>query len=119
MIQEIIKDHNMDNDLETGWIPVFIDKIRNFGEKARAESLEIYWNDVTGDLDGKIQLFISNGQGSKALGNTYDIDGSSNVEDCEFIVLDHINFKYLKIKYIKNSITGGTLNAVLGFGEYK
>lgn len=119
MIQEIIKDHNMDDDLETDWMPVFIDEISNFGKKARAESLELYWKDVTGVLDGEIQIFISNGQGGKALGNTYFIEEPSNIEDCEFIVLDHINFKYLKIKYIKNNITGGTLNAVIGFGEYK
>lgn len=119
MTMEVIKDQAMSSDFESDWIPVQIDKIANFGKNSFADSLQIYWEDVTGTLDGKIELFISNVQDSMTLGNTYNIETASNIDDSEFIVLSHILFKYLKIKYTKNNITGGKLNAILAFSDIK
>jgi hypothetical protein len=117
MIIEIIKYQDMSGDFETDWFPVLLDEINNFGRKAIAESLQISWQNVTGTLDGKIDIYISNDQHGQSMGNTYLIDTTSNIEDCEFIVLSHIHFKFIKLKYSKNSITGGLLNANLSFSE--
>jgi hypothetical protein len=117
MTMEIVKDHDMSLDLETDWIPVQLDEISNFGKRAIAESLQISWHNVTGTLNGEIEVYISNDQYGQSLGNTYSIDTESNIEDCEFIVLSHIHFKYIKLKYSKNSITDGILNVNLSYSN--
>jgi len=117
MTQEIIRNHNMGLDYETEWIPVQLYEINNFGKNAMAESLQISWQNVLGTLNGEIELYISNDQYGQSLGNTYAINTNSNINDCEFIVLSHIHFNYIKIKYSKNNITSGLLNANLLFSD--
>jgi hypothetical protein len=117
MTMEIIKDQDMSGDFETDWFPVLLNEINNFGKEAIAESLQISWHNVTGTLDGEIGVYISNDQYGQSLGNTYTIDTTSNIEDCEFIVISHIHFKYIKLIYTKNSITSGLLNANLSFSD--
>ena len=113
MISEIIRNRMMNVDFETEWFPVRLDPF-NGDMKSSAVSIQISWKDVTGTLDGTIEVLASNDQLMESIGTSININSENNESDSEMFVL-YPSFNFIKLKYTKNGITGGKMNAVIQY----
>ncbi len=114
MISEVLKDMPMDTDCESGWIPVNMNIPGRQGLTKKAKSLQITWKNATGTLDGTVEVQATSDPGAAAVGKTLTVSSESNDADSELMVL-YPFFKYIKVKYTKNNITGGIINAVVSY----
>jgi hypothetical protein len=114
MIAEILKNKTMNDNFETGWFPAKLDPISNMGKVGIASSLQISWTDVTGTLDGIIEIYASNDISSKSLGRSINVNSGTNEIDSEMLLF-YGNFNYLKIKFIKNGISSGKMTAIIDY----
>jgi hypothetical protein len=75
-------------------------------------SIQLEWKEVTGTTDGVLKIELTNDvDGNKpALLKSITIDSASNVSDSYLLQIDYV-FEAMRIKYVKNSITGGKLYA--------
>lgn len=116
MIGEIIKNHPMDNDLDTGWIPVFSQYPSITNEQKLINSIQIYWLDVSGILDGEIEIFASSNPDTSSLGSKIQVNTPSNIDD-SYLLLVHPSFEYLRFIYRKNNINSGRLYITLSYNQ--
>jgi len=112
---EFIKNHAMANNLETHWIPIVMNTISQ-KRISKASSLQIYWNNVLGTLNGFINLYMTNDFKTKSLVATYNINTISNKLNSILIELNPI-YGFIKLEYSKNQIMAGQLNAILNYVE--
>ncbi|MBI5325029.1 MAG: hypothetical protein HZB41_07140 [Ignavibacteriae bacterium] len=112
MISEIIKNCLMNSNFETEWFPIQYE-LPNDGIKS-ASSVQVSWKDVTGTLDGTIEIIASVDQVMESIGCTLNINSDYNVSDSEMFLL-YPSFNYIKLKFTKNGITGGMMNAVIQY----
>ena len=110
----IFKDMPMHSNAESKWIPVRTERVSGHIIKSEALSLQISWHSVEGTPDGEITIGCSNDLNSLAAGTTINVNSYSNLDDPELLIINP-SFKYLKLKYTANSITGGVLNAVISY----
>lgn len=103
----------MNVDFETEWFSVRLDPF-NGEMKSSAVSIQINWKDVTGALNGTIDVIASDDQVMESMGTTVNINSENNESDSEMFVL-YPSFNFIKLKYTKNGISGGTLNAVIQY----
>ena len=113
MTSEIIRNRNMNTDFETEWFPIQFDPFNN-EMKAVASSVQVSWKDVTGTLNGSVEVIASNDQVMNSIGCTLNINSGFNETDSEMLIL-YPSFNYIKLKFTKNGITGGTMNAVIQY----
>jgi len=113
MLSQIINSLDMSNGYDSDWIPLFTGE----GQHKAATSLQVVWGEVTGTLDGTIEILVSNDAESGVVAVIIEIDIVSNIEDSTMISI-YPFYRFLKMKYTKNAITGGVLNAVLNFSKY-
>lgn len=104
----------MANDFETNWLPLRMEGAQTFGGAREAASLQIYWSEADGTLDGTIDVYLTNDQNGKSLAGSYTVDCAENKDDAILIELSQ-SCEYLKILYTKNGVTDGYLNAVLSY----
>ncbi|MGA2296009.1 MAG: hypothetical protein ABSG15_00490 [FCB group bacterium] len=116
MLTEILNNLPMNEDYETDWFPLISESLYKNSKKATAESLQISWYNVTGTLNGTIELISSNDMENSVSGLSVRIDSSSNQSNAVLIVLLSV-FRYFKLKYTKNGITNGSLSAVVAYSE--
>ena len=76
MESEIFSSAPMNADQESEWIAVSIDKYGKNYRQSMANSLQIVWQDVTGGMDGTIQLLVTNNPDHQTKGKFYNIGGS-------------------------------------------
>jgi hypothetical protein len=112
MINELIQDAQMDSNYESDWIPIFQEEISGIRKKTTAQSLQILWYGVEGNLDGTIELYATNDMITASLGATIIINSTSNINNSQMFLINPL-FNYIKIKYTANNITAGTLNATI------
>ncbi len=112
MLTQLIKNMNMSQAIETHWTPLYYPPGENFGKEALANSLQIHWEDASGTLDGNITVYVSNDNNSSTTGFELDISKASNTDDTEILMLNPA-FRFIKLAYIPNGITGGKLNALI------
>ncbi len=112
MQAEIIYNHLMSYDLETDWMPLSVNGSGYGDSQKSAKSLQISWSGVQGDLDGAINIYVSNNPDVKTLARSYTISTESNLNDSEMIMI-YPGFNFIKIEYISNGISAGYLNAIL------
>ncbi len=103
----------MNADFTTEWFPVQFDTF-NGAMKSSAVSLQVSWKAVTGTLNGKIEVIASDDQVMESIGTTTNINSVNNESDSEMFVM-YPSFNFIKMKYTKNGITGGTMNAVIQY----
>lgn len=108
MLTEIISNMPMDLDFETEWFP--LNYYFSKGEKLKASSLQIVWDNVEGNLTAYIDVLVTNDVNSKTLGSRYYVNNISNVDDA-LIILFITGFEYIKLKYVSNGTTNGLLSA--------
>ncbi len=114
MIAEIFKNNTMSDNFETEWFPAKLDPVSNMGKIGIASSLQLTWKDVTGTLDGIIEVYASNDASLKSLGKTISVNTTTNEADSEmFLFIGY--FSYFKIKFIKNGISGGKMTAIIDY----
>lgn len=106
---EDVQDLVMLTDFETDWILLNIDRIDGIRRKYRARSLQIWWREVTGLANGEVKLYATNDESVQSILQTIPVNNYDNTDNAPLILLDN-SFKYIKAKFIKNSITGGRLN---------
>ncbi len=114
MNYSIIKNHHMGNDIESAWIPMQMNNFNN--SKSEITSLQIIWDNVTGTLNGFINIFVTNNINFKSLLVTYNINTNSNKNSAVIIEINPI-YSFLKINYSKNQITSGQLNVIANFKD--
>lgn len=110
----IFKDVSMEGDFESNWTAAFLEKIYGYKKQCKAISVQIVWNGIDGIANGKILVLCSNDLIHSAIGMEINIASDSNLNDPELIIIDPL-FKYLKLKYIANSISDGVLNAIITY----
>ncbi len=116
MISEIIKNHPMNNDLDTGWIPVFSTYPTVFDEDMPINSVQIFWKEVTGELDGEIEIIASSHPDTASVGSKITINSASNIDD-SYLFIVHPSFEYLRFIYRKNNISNGKLTISLSYNQ--
>lgn len=112
MNAEIICNVSMDSDIESDWFPLKSERTGSVNSSRVGTSLQVTWDNISGITDGIIEVLSSNDAVSQVIGYTININSSSNIEDSEMLLLQP-GFNFIKLKYHKNNIQGGTLNAVL------
>jgi hypothetical protein len=112
MTTELLSLAPLSQDFETDWFKISPDKLRNLGKNAFATAIQLVWHDIAGFPDGIIEIFTSTvpGFGSKAL--VCSLSTIDNTSDTEYIALI-FPFSYIKIKFIKNSISAGFLTVYI------
>jgi hypothetical protein len=116
MISEIIKNYNMANDHETYWVQLHLDGITYNRKMLHAVSIQIIWDGVTGTLNGIVEVYQTNDQESRSLISSYNVNSSSNKNNSVLDVLSSVS-GYMKVKYISNGITGGSLSFNVNYEE--
>ncbi|MFA6571084.1 MAG: hypothetical protein WCT77_07590 [Bacteroidota bacterium] len=116
MINEIITELAMDKSYESDWFPLELDPISNFGKRASAESMQISWSGVTGTYNGVIEILASNDMTNYTCGATVAVNTAENQSDSVMIIFLSV-FRFIKIRYTKNSISGGKLNVSLNYTD--
>jgi hypothetical protein len=102
----------MNVDFETEWFPIQYDS-PNDGIKS-ASSIQVSWKNVEGTLNGIVEVIASDDQVMESIGCTLYINSDFNETDSEMLLL-YPSFNFIKLKYTKNGITGGTMNAVIQY----
>ena len=110
MISEII-NNSMDADFGTLWIP-----LTDSSGKLNATSLQLTWKNVTGILNGIINIYTANSQDYGSLALTIDVDSATNENDTCMITV-YPMYYLLRIEFQKNGITGGLINGFLYYSE--
>lgn len=106
---EILREHNMGQNAESDWILIEKDNFFDFEKKEqRIKSIQILWDNVSGELNGELIFLLSNDMEFSTLSKVMKIKSSSNKDDADLLVF-YPCFKYLKIIYKKNGITDGIL----------
>ena len=116
MIIEILRDWDMSNNFESDWFQVVQNQFQFENKSKKAKSLQISWDSVTGQIDGAIDILISNDVDYQTLVKTINIKENTNIEDCLMIILFN-DFQFIKIRYKKNNITSGKLCAFLSYND--
>ena len=70
MLTEILNDLPMNEDYETDWFPLISEPLYKSGKKAVAEFLQVSWYNVTGTLNGTLELISSNDMENSVSGLT-------------------------------------------------
>lgn len=108
MIFDVITTNSdMSSDQDTGWIEVQTADRNEFNKAA----ISFGYASVTGSIDGTIDIYTSNDTtGSSPAYNSLAKNFTVNATfaDGDLVILEY-PFKWLRIVYTKNSITGGTL----------
>lgn len=110
MNAEIFSGQPAESDFETEWFPTAIEDFNR--EKTTTVSIQVVWDNITGTPDGTIDLFAANQEDFPSCGDRYNINSVSNIDDSLIIILDSA-FRFIKLKYSKNDITGGELSAYI------
>ena len=116
MISEIIKNLDMSNNYESGWLPIQIEAIGSIEGPMEAVSIQIYWDAVIGVLNGTIDIYQTNDLNSRNLLTSYNVNSISNKTNSILLEIAPIAC-FMKVVYTKNGIVGGRLNAVMRFRE--
>ena len=104
----------MDEDYESEWTPIYLEKMYGYNKLATAISIQVAWYDVAGNFDGKIHVLCSNDLVNAANGMEINVSSASNLNDPHLIIM-YPAFQYLKLKYVANAITEGVLNAIITY----
>jgi hypothetical protein len=111
MINEILYNESMNNDIETDWIPAIIEN-QNGQKSCVGASIMVSWDEVSGSFDGEIIIILSNDTEFVTIGKSISVNKSSSRADAELMIINPA-FRFLKLIYHKNNITGGKLTSVL------
>lgn len=116
MISEVLKNAPMSENCETIWFPM---RMKRVGAKrsSSATSLQILWTGATGTLNGKLKIYASNNSQTATLAHEISINTASNADDALLLVFFTSDFEGIKIKYERNDISGGELNAAIFYSE--
>ena len=116
MLNEIMKDMPMSRNCESDWYSFVQDSYKSKQNKAIAGSMQIIWAGAAGNLDGKLQIIVSNDGLSSSVAYEFEINSVTNINDC-LLVLLMPNFRFYKLKYIANNINAGILNAFVYYSR--
>jgi len=104
----------MSNNIESPWIPM---QMHNFNNtKSELSSIQIFWDNVTGNLNGFVNILVTNNIAAKSILLTYSINSSSNKNNSIIVAVEPI-YTFVKIYYTKNQINSGQLNVVANFKD--
>ncbi len=106
----------MNNDLDTGWIPVFSQYPSTIDEPKQLNSIQIYWQDVSGNFDGEIEILASSNPDTSSIGSKIIVNSVSNINDSYLLVVNP-SFEYLRFIYRKNNILNGLLSITLSYNK--
>lgn len=104
VIKYLLKNADASNDITS----LKLNTIYDTNIKHYLASVEISWN-LAGSADAELQIFFSNRKYSDTLVNTINID---SLNDSKIVLLFPFA-EYIRIKYLKNSITSGNINVAL------
>ncbi len=110
MLFEILKNWDMSRRWESSWLPFRYSESDSVWSSADASSLELVWQNVGGNLNGKIYLYVSNNQKTYKLLKSFDITSVSNVTDSLFLSMYYPSFEFFKIVFEPYGITSGQLD---------
>ena len=69
--------------------------------------IQFIWDSLTGTLDGVINLYSSNDNVNFELLDNFTPIAVTTANDSASVFKSFYSFKYLRIEFVKNSITGG------------
>ena len=108
MILNIFKNADAAFDLISGAVPVHV----NSSIPKSAVSLQIWWQDIQGTIDGKIKIYASNVKPAKKKIAEVNINSAENADDAVFFQIIPV-YRFIYFEYVKNSISSGKINASL------
>ncbi len=109
-MNKIISQKNMGEAWEIPAIGIY-----RTGKKV--ESLQIQWDKATGVFDSEIEIYLGNHPKYLVKARTVKINTQSNTDDNLMLAMP-MQFKYLRIKYVQKSCTGGELDIFVNYVEY-
>lgn len=112
MISTIEK--NLSESWEESNIDLSLEKLQTGSRKIRAKSIEFIWSEVSGFLNGNIELYFSNDLDSKSLCCSFAINTENNKDDTDLFIIEN-NFEYMTAKYIKNGISSGKVKIIIKY----
>lgn len=108
---KIIEDWSLEESLESDWYELVDGK-----KKLVCESMQLYWLGLNDGFDGYFDLLASADKISVAASKRIYTNSESTINDALLFFINS-RIKFLKIKYIKNTNTGGTFSATLTWRE--
>lgn len=109
MLLEILKNWDMSRRWESNWLPFRFSESEPAWRQQSASSLEFVWRNVGGNLNGKINLYVSNNQKTYKLLKSFDVASVANETDSLFLSLYYPSFEFFKIVFEPYGITSGQL----------
>lgn len=109
MLFEILKNWNMSRRWESNWLPFRYSESESDWRQQNACSIEFAWQNADGNLNGKINLYVSNNQKTYKLLKSFDVASATNESDSLFISLYYPSFEFFKIIFEPYGITSGQL----------
>ena len=111
MIIDIVRNHDMGYDFESGFIPVVLNEGASQPQSPTMISLQISWSGIVGTAGGAIEIIGSNSFDAVPITRSIYFDTYTKFSDSCMIIINPI-FRFLKLKYMNGGLTGGGLNAV-------
>ena len=115
-MSKIIDALTLTADHETAWL-------NQYGDSALYKTLfnecaiQVVWEDVTGTLDGTIEVIGTIGEGAlETVIDSVTIDSADNSSDCYLFSITAIQ-SAIKLRYTANGITSALISAYVSFGK--
>lgn len=104
---EVMREEPAEFSLDSQWMPI------RTGNK-KAVSLQVIWQNLTGTLNGRIDVLVTNDTRYSSFLTSFAVDSADNANDAAKLIID-APFRFLKLEYIPNGITGGDISAIINY----
>ena len=110
MKKELILNYNLNKDFISEWIPLTIRSMSD--KKYSAKSIQISWKNISGNINGRLDLLLSNDESKYTQVDSFIIDTIDNSED---VIICDINTgaEYMCLKFSKLEILNGKLEVLI------
>ncbi|MBM2817027.1 MAG: hypothetical protein HW421_3789 [Ignavibacteria bacterium] len=109
----VITNMSMDTDFTSDWQPFSLQSIPGVRKQANATSIIIQWFNAEGEMNGDVEIHGTNDLNNIHFSRIYPLETDSGSGSLTIILFPV--YEFIRIKYLKNGITGGVLNASINY----
>jgi len=106
---KLYENTDLSQDFETDWIAIDYSKHK---PSLKVRSLNVLWENVEGDLKGRLEIFASPDRIIKSVGVVLPISTNTNAQDTSIFLLV-TSVRYVKFSYNSNGTTSGKIRIFL------
>ncbi len=102
----------LNSDFQTDWIPM--EQTILGKTEFVAASAQISWENVTGTLNGNLQVQVSNDGVTPSFISNISVNCAMNKDNAEILSVESV-FRYIRFSFSKNGIASGTMDIIMNY----